>query len=66
MRMSEGNKAEAQKKEKVDVESATKKLEEKRRKKAELKRQAGLCAEMEMEERICKEFYRWELAQNLR
>lgn len=66
MRMQAGNKAEAAKKVREDPETATKKLEEKKRRKVELLRQRKLCAEMAAEELLCKKFYQWEFAQNLR
>merc|ERR1711991_482566 len=50
----------------VDEEEATRRLEQKRLRKLEKKRQSKLCLEMYQEEIYCKEFYRWEMAQNLR
>ena len=67
MKLGITNKAEnASKKPEVDEAEATRILEEKRRKKLELRRQKLLCAEMDAEYLLCKEFYRWELMQNLR
>lgn len=57
---------EAKKKENLDQAEATRLLEEKRLRRLEIKRQKRLCAEMDAEYLLCKEFYRWEYALNLR
>lgn len=52
----------------VDEEAAERKEKKKLRRiiRKEEKRQLKLCQEMEIEEKRCKEFYHWELVENLR
>merc|ERR1711871_171179 len=67
MKMGTAMRAEnAKKKPEVDENEAARILEEKRLRKLERKRQKKLCAEMDREYLIAKEFYRWEMSQNLR
>ena len=57
---------EAKKSEVMDQAEATRLLEEKRLRRLEKLRQKRLCAEMDAEYLLCKEFYRWEYALNLK